>query len=63
TSRTIPVSATMSIDQANQRPKRTCDLLPPRAVMATIAAIGAIAPARMWRKSIVKKTLFAKTLP
>jgi hypothetical protein len=53
----------MTIDQANQRPERTCDLLPPRAVMAKIAAIGAIAPARMWSNSIVKKTSFAKALP
>ncbi len=59
----IPVSATMTIDQAKKRPERTCDLLPFRAVKATIAESGAIAPAMMWSKSIIKKRKFAKELP
>jgi hypothetical protein len=32
-------------------------------VRATIAVTGAIAPAMMWSKSIIKKREFAKELP
>ncbi|WP_242040892.1 hypothetical protein [Coleofasciculus sp. FACHB-1120] len=53
----------MTIDHAKKRPEFTCALLPFRALKATIAEIGAIAPAMMWSKSIIKKTELAKELP